>query len=60
MLLQEEDVALALAEVLDAWRRGTGTKIHTGSLHALALAFEPTSPLHALPSHTSGALGSLQ
>ena len=49
-LLQEEDVALALAEVLDAWRKGTSSKDYTGGLAALAMAFEPASPLHALPA----------
>ena len=53
-MAQEEDVALALAEVLDAWRRGTGSKAYTGSLQALAMAFEPGSPLHALPGHSPG------
>ena len=47
-------MALALAEVLDAWRRGTGSKAYTGSLQALAMAFEPASPLHALPGHAPG------
>ena len=43
-------MALALAEVLDAWRKGTTSKDYTGSLAALAMAFEPASPLHALPA----------
>ena len=42
-------MALALAEVLDAWRKGSSSKDYTGSLAALAMAFEPASPLHALP-----------
>ena len=47
-------MALALAEVLDAWRRGSATKAHTGSLHALAMAFEPMSPLYDTPDSAQG------
>ena len=40
---QGEDVALALAEVLNAWRKGSGTNGSGASLMSLACAFEPLS-----------------
>lgn len=43
---QGEDVALALAEVLHAWRKGSGSKGSGASLMSLASAFEPMSTGH--------------
>lgn len=53
-------MALALAEVLDAWRKGTTSKDYTGGLAALAMAFEPASPLHALPASKQQGSARLQ
>ena len=41
--VQGEDVALALAEVLNAWHKGSGAKGTGASLMSLASAFEPLS-----------------